>query len=221
MTARGVAVLATAVVAVVAAIVSYDHMRVLAERAGEGWKAMLIPLAVDGMVVSASAVLVVRRRTGIPAGALPWAAWLGGVGASVAANVAAAQPTMVGRCVAVVPPLALAVSFELLRALTAASQPAPLAHPVAPSPAESPGISRPVGEIRPPLGDKAGDTGADIAKRATAGGDLGERNGRRVGRRALAQELGVTEHQARLLLKQGTGHTGRSTNGHRVRQPAE
>lgn len=189
MSPRTVAVVATTVVAVVAAVTSYDHMRVLAERAGEGWKALLIPLAVDGLVVAASTVLIVRRRAGRAAG-LAWLAWLGGVGASVAANVAAAEPTTVGRLVALVPPLALAVSFELLRSLMAAADP--------PTPRLAP-IPAPVVVEDPPKQLEAGQH--DLLQQAAAVLAEAQQNGTKVSRRSLAQQLGVTEYRARGLLQ--------------------
>ena len=67
---------------------------------GEQWRAWLLPLSVDGLVVAASMVLLTRRRAGLPGGRLAWAALLGGVGASLAANVAAAEPTTTARLVA-------------------------------------------------------------------------------------------------------------------------
>jgi hypothetical protein len=214
MSARGVAVAATAVVAVVAAITSYDHMRTLAERAGEGWKSLVIPLAVDGLVISASTVLVVRRRAGVPGGMLPWLALLGGLGASVAANVAAAEPTAVGRAVALVPPLALAISFELLRTLMSAGHPPTPAlapaersaagedHPAPPTDHPNPadaGESQPEPDPAPAPADPPSlvDQAAAVVAEAA-------QNGQRVGRRALAQQLGVSEHQARGLLTQAT-----------------
>jgi hypothetical protein len=101
-------------VAAVAAVASYEHMRALAALAGEGWRAWLLPVSVDGLAVAASMTMLVRRRAGDPAGALPWAALLLGLGASLAANVAAADPTVVGRLVAAWPPVALLLSYELL-----------------------------------------------------------------------------------------------------------
>jgi hypothetical protein len=58
--------------------------------------------------------MLVRRRAGQRAGVLPWTALLLGLGASLAANVAAAQPTVVGRLVAAWPPVGLLLSYELL-----------------------------------------------------------------------------------------------------------
>jgi hypothetical protein len=101
-------------VALVAAIASYEHMRALAELAGEGWRSWLLPVSVDGLAVAASMTMLVRRRAGLPAGALAWVALLLGLGASLAANVAAAEPTVQGRLVAAWPPLGLLLSYELL-----------------------------------------------------------------------------------------------------------
>ncbi|HEX6235991.1 MAG TPA: DUF2637 domain-containing protein [Acidimicrobiales bacterium] len=101
-------------VALVAAVASYEHMRALAEVAGEGWRSWLLPISVDGLTVAASMTMLVRRRAGQRSGALAWAALLLGLGASLAANVAAAEPTVVGRLVAAWPPVGLLLSYELL-----------------------------------------------------------------------------------------------------------
>lgn len=111
---RRVTAAAVTLVAVVAAAGSYSHMHALALEAGEGQMAVVLPLSVDGLVVAATMTLLSARRTGRRAGALPWTALLIGLGASLAANVAAAEPTVVGRLVAAWPPVALALSFELL-----------------------------------------------------------------------------------------------------------
>jgi hypothetical protein len=101
-------------VALVAAIASYEHMRALAAVAGEDWRSWLLPLSVDGLAVAASMTMFVRRRAGLPAGPLAWLALLLGLGASLAANVAAAEPTVQGRLVAAWPPLGLLLAYELL-----------------------------------------------------------------------------------------------------------
>ena len=101
-------------VALVAAIASYEHMRSSAELAGEGWRSWLLPISVDGLAVAASMTMLVRRRDGLPAGTLAWVALLLGLGASLAANVAAAEPTVQGRLVAAWPPLGLLLPYELL-----------------------------------------------------------------------------------------------------------
>jgi hypothetical protein len=101
-------------VALVAAVASYEHMRVLALVAGEGWRSWLLPVSVDGLAVAASMTMFVRRRAGLPAGALAWVALLLGLSASLAANVAAAEPTVQGRLVAAWPPVGLLLAYELL-----------------------------------------------------------------------------------------------------------
>ncbi len=111
---RYVTAAAVALVAVVAAAASYSHMHALALEAGEGTMARVLPLSVDGLVVAATMALLSARRANRAAGALPWLALFLGLGASLAANVAAAEPTVVGRLVAAWPPVALALSFEML-----------------------------------------------------------------------------------------------------------
>lgn len=110
---HAVTVLGVLVVAAIAAILSYAHMRHLAIDAGEGWRADLLPLSVDGMMVVASMTLLKRRRQRARA-LLAWAGLLLGAAASLAANVAAAQPTVEGRLIAAWPPVALLLAFELL-----------------------------------------------------------------------------------------------------------
>jgi hypothetical protein len=111
---RSVTTLAVVLVAAVAAVASYEHMRALAVLAGEGWRSWLLPVSVDGLAVAASMTMLVRRLAGLPAGGLAWVALLLGLGASLAANVAAAGPTVAGRLVAAWPPVALLLAYELL-----------------------------------------------------------------------------------------------------------
>lgn len=110
---RRVATVAVVLVALVAAVASYDHQRQLAALAGEGWRAWLLPLSVDGLMVAASMCLLVRRNAGQSA-RLAWVSLVAGGGVSVVANVAAAEPTLVGRLVAGWPPVALILAYELL-----------------------------------------------------------------------------------------------------------
>lgn len=121
---RRIATAAVIAVAAVAATSSFAHQMELAEMAGEEWRAALWPISIDGMVVASSMVLLSRRRAGEPAGALTWLALLAGVGASLAANVAAAEPTLLGRAVAGWSPLALLLSFEMLLRIRSTKRPA-------------------------------------------------------------------------------------------------
>jgi Protein of unknown function (DUF2637) len=111
---RWVTTVAVIVVAACAARASYDHQRTVVAMAGEADAAWYLPLSVDGMMLVASLNMLVRRWDNQPAGRLTWCALLLGGAASLAANVAAAEPTVIGRLVAAWPPICLIVSYELL-----------------------------------------------------------------------------------------------------------
>ena len=113
---RWAAVGTVLVLAAVAAYMSYGHLRAVAEGQGED-AAALFPISVDGLIVAASLVLLARRRSGLPGGALPWAGLLLGITATIAGNVASAEPTTVARLVAAWPPIAFALSYEYLLTL--------------------------------------------------------------------------------------------------------
>jgi Protein of unknown function (DUF2637) len=101
--------------ALIAGTVSYLHMhRLVALHGQPGWVAALTPLSVDGMIVAASATLLADSRSGRRGGVLPWALLVAGSAASLAANVAVAEPSLIGRVIAAWPSFALTASFELL-----------------------------------------------------------------------------------------------------------
>jgi Protein of unknown function (DUF2637) len=101
--------------ALIAGTVSYLHMHMLVARHGQpGWVAALTPLSVDGMIVAASTTLLADSRSGWRGGALPWMLLVAASIASLAANVARAEPTLIGRVIAARPSFALTASFELL-----------------------------------------------------------------------------------------------------------
>jgi len=101
--------------ALIAGTVSYLHMHALVELHGQpGWVAALTPLSVDGMIVAASTTLLADSRSGRKGGVLPWALLLAGSVASLAANVAVAEPTLIARVIAAWPSFALTASYELL-----------------------------------------------------------------------------------------------------------
>ncbi|WP_250289454.1 DUF2637 domain-containing protein, partial [Frankia sp. CiP1_Cm_nod1] len=104
-----------AVVAGVAAVVSYRHMRDLSARHGEdGLSSTILPLSVDGLLAVAALVLLADARANRRGGrATAWFAVTLGIGASVAANVAHAEPTWTGRLIGLWAPVALAVALEL------------------------------------------------------------------------------------------------------------
>jgi Protein of unknown function (DUF2637) len=71
-------------------------------------------MSVDGMIVAASTTLLADSRTGNRGGFLPWTLLVAGSAASLAANVAVAEPTATGRAIAAWPSFALIASYELL-----------------------------------------------------------------------------------------------------------
>jgi hypothetical protein len=90
-----------ALLALIAGTVYYLHMRTLVARHGQpGWVATLTPFSVDGMIVAASTTLLADSRSGRKGGALPWALLVAGSVASLGANVAVAEPTLIGRVIA-------------------------------------------------------------------------------------------------------------------------
>lgn len=221
---QAVTLAAVSVVAAVAAVASYVHIHELADRAGEGWRAHLIPLSVDGMLVAASMTMLVRRRAGLPAGWLPWFGLILGIGASLAANVAAAKPDLLSWVVSGWPPVALAISFELLILVTRDHTPA--VTPAGDRAGEgSQVVDTPAGDDLPRTHrcvDDLGSTdtianveGAGAAERSIfpdpgkspgdtlAGEDrAAELIAAGAGRRRLARELAISEYEARALLDQ-------------------
>jgi hypothetical protein len=109
-------VAAVAAVAVVAGWVSYEHALAVVRAHGEaGAVAQVYPVTVDGLIYSASMVLLDAARRGVEAPRL--ARWLlaCGIGATLAANVAAGlRSGLAGAVVAAWPALALVGSYELL-----------------------------------------------------------------------------------------------------------
>jgi hypothetical protein len=111
-------------VAVVAAVVSYEHAYALVHAHGEtGWTAHLIPLTVDGLIWASSMVMLdsARRDTAVPT----LARWLLGLGiaATLAANVAhGLGHGPVGAAVGAWPAVALVGSYELLMMIIRGAQ---------------------------------------------------------------------------------------------------
>jgi len=127
-------VAAVAVVALVAAFVSYRHALQVVSEHGEGWPvAQLYPLTIDGLIYAASMVLLDAARRGTRAPALAYAALVLGIGATLAANVAAGLAYgPAGAVVAAWPAPALVISYELLMLIVRGSArvPAPVPVPV-------------------------------------------------------------------------------------------
>lgn len=122
-----------AMLALIAGTVSCLHLHMLVELHGQpGWVAALTPLSVDGMIVAASTTLLADSRSGGRGGVLPWALLVVASAASLAANVAVAEPTLTGRVIAAWPSFALIGAYELLmrqvrRGATVIARPGPQA----------------------------------------------------------------------------------------------
>ncbi|MEU8993203.1 DUF2637 domain-containing protein [Streptomyces sp. NPDC048558] len=102
-------------VGVPAAVASYRHAHDVIALNGDPVMAPWLPLSVDGMLVAALVVIWVRRHRGDRAGAFPWLAFGFGMVVTILANLAAvAEPKPEAVAVALFPPLALAITLELV-----------------------------------------------------------------------------------------------------------
>jgi hypothetical protein len=145
-----------ALLALIAGTVSYLHMHMLVARHGQpGWVAALTPLSVDGMIVAASTTLLADSRSGRKGGVLPWVLLAVGSVASLAANVAVAEPTVIGRVIAAWPSFALTASFELLARQVRRGAVRKDAHP-RPGQSEPAGRRRSAAELRVVRASRAG-----------------------------------------------------------------
>jgi hypothetical protein len=130
---------AAAVVAIVAGAASFEHIASVAIGAGERtWVGYSLPFAIDGLIVVGVAALLEDQRQSRHGRLSARLAVLVGVTATLAANVASAQPTWTARLVALAAPVSFLLSVEVLtrtgRKLstpddTTGRRPAALAHP--------------------------------------------------------------------------------------------
>ncbi|MFR9803135.1 DUF2637 domain-containing protein [Pseudonocardia sp. RS010] len=201
-----------------AAVASYRHARDVIARAGDPVMAPWLALTTDGMLVAALVVIWHRRHRGEAAGRGPWAAFWAGMVATIAANLAAAEPTVTGYVVALWPPVCLAITLELVALVahrtarpgeggTAEGHTAGAEIAVEPLALVASGEDMPADDLgepdparwwadAPPAGDQAGEPGVEVGEDRAA--EL-IRSG--LGRRRLAAELGIREHEARRLIE--------------------
>jgi Protein of unknown function (DUF2637) len=130
-------VAAVAVVALVAAFVSYRHAVQVVRAHGEsGVLVQAYPATIDGLIYAASMVLLDAARRGVRAHPLAWCGLTLGIGATLAANVAAGLASgPVGALIGAWPAVALVLAYELLMVLVrsagaAVPEPAPALVPV-------------------------------------------------------------------------------------------
>ena len=118
-TGRMTAILGVATVAATAAVISFSHVQALARTAGEPeLTAWLLPLSIDGAIAAAAAVVLADSKAGRRTTFLTWLMLALGLAASLAANIASAQPTWTARAVAAWPPIALALGIEVLASMS-------------------------------------------------------------------------------------------------------
>ena len=145
---------AAAVVAIVAGAASFEHIASVAIGAGERtWVGYSLPFAIDGLIVVGVAALLEDQRQARHGRLSARLAVLVGVTATLAANVASAQPTWTARLVALAAPVSFLLSVEVLtrtgRKLstpddtTTGRRPAAPAHPTPARPGKPATRSRP------------------------------------------------------------------------------
>lgn len=106
-------------IAAFAGYISYRHAYELAIKNGENaWAAWALPLTIDGLIFSASMVILRANRHGAKVPGMAWVAMALGILATLGANVAHGVPYgIVGMLTAAWPAVALVVSFEMLMRL--------------------------------------------------------------------------------------------------------
>jgi hypothetical protein len=170
-------------VAVVAAVVSYEHAYALVHAHGEtGWTAHLIPLTVDGLIWASSMVMLDSARRGVRVPAL--ARWLLGLGiaASLAANIAhGLGHGPIGATVAAWPAVALVGTYELLMITVRGTQ------------------RQPAGDVSPKTAEAS--AGVPEALRAQAAGEFADdvMAGRMPSIRTIRARLHVGQPRAQLV----------------------
>jgi hypothetical protein len=156
-----------------AAVASYRHARDVIADHGDPVMAPWLALTTDGMLLAALVVIWVRRHRGEHVKAGPWAAFWAGMAATIAANLASAQPTPVGLVVALWPPVCLAITLELVALVAYPAKqhpiithalPAELTADVAddaqPAPRHAPTVTA-LQDQAPKAGEARHDTGTD------------------------------------------------------------
>ena len=131
------------VLAVIAAVGSFDHISTLAARHGQtGWRAWAVAVCIDLMCVMAAREIQRDRRTGRPRrGPISWPSLVlaGGIVLTLAANLATAHPSPWGWIVAATPAGAFLIAVSMLerRAGNSHTPVGMPAEPVAPPPGGS------------------------------------------------------------------------------------
>ena len=191
------------VLAVIAGAGSFTHIRDTAAQHGQGGPmSWAVAVCIDLTCVMAARERQRDKQAGIPARRLSWPAVVlaGGVGLSLAANLAQAQPTAWGRIVAAVPPAAFLVAVSMIER-RAARRPRRIV-------GEDGAAGEPSWRGRPPPVPEAGDDAQDggdealLAAARRAAAEHQDQHGQPITRDALRARLGVSNQAASELLRQ-------------------
>lgn len=107
--------LTTGLVALVAGYASFTHIYDVAREAGERASvAAVLPLSIDGLILVGTLAMLDDKRNGRKPRLSARLAVAFGVVATLAANIASAQPTITARLVAAVSPVAFLLAVEVL-----------------------------------------------------------------------------------------------------------
>jgi hypothetical protein len=107
--------LAAALVATIAGAASWEHIASVALGSGERpWVAYSLPAAIDGLILVGVAALLEDKRSDRVGRLSARVAIVVGVVATLAANLASAEPTWTARAVAVAAPVSFLLSVEVL-----------------------------------------------------------------------------------------------------------
>ncbi|MEG3634018.1 DUF2637 domain-containing protein [Micromonospora palythoicola] len=107
--------LSTGLVALVAGYASFSHIFAVARSAGEHVSvAAVLPLSIDGLILVGTLAMLDDKRSGRKPRLSARLAVAFGIIATLAANIASAQPTWTARAVAAVPPIAFLLAVEVL-----------------------------------------------------------------------------------------------------------
>lgn len=200
---RRTAVASVLAVAAVAALISFRHAVEVVTAHGEpGLVGRLYPVAIDGLIVAASLVLLDAARHREAAPVLAWWMLAAGIGATLAVNVLAGVPSgWLGAIVAAWPALAFVGCYELLMTLVRA---AARRAPRDPLPGAEPQASEPPSPV-----PGSAEAAAEASMRATlAAGNPWSVN-------ALSSQFGLPRKTAtevrRRVLAESNGHEAATT----------
>ena len=191
------------VLAAIAGAGSFTHIRdTAAEHGQSGPMSWAVAVCIDLTCVMAARERQRDKQLGIAARRLSWptAVLAGGVGLSLAANLAQAQPTAWGRIVAAVPPVAFLVAVSMIERRAARRPRLVAGEDGAAGETSAPGQPSPVPDAGDEPRDGEGEALLAAARRAAA--EHQDRHGQPITRDALRARLGVSNQAASELLRQ-------------------